>query len=1218
MIIWLQEKDCISVNTYPDHTMLSLTGIPVHLCAESQHVHIQMPDYVHFTQNPIPYRTPVSFINRNNDIQGIIIIDPGILEYHAYVRKEHLIINETTQADLSVPSGTGYLHLDGNQAVGINLKFPVGYQGMPVQSCTVTERNCMFFYPFIIRFEKEFLLIHGDPVRLPLYSSRGSVVQKVPRLKETDGYQPVIETQMKLDLKEPMHVSVTSTSSFLRMFPSILMASASLSVALLNGARMMEQGKEIMDVVPMMMVPGAMMISCFVLMPLVSWLEKRKQKEDIQKAIQQYQEVLQEAKREINRFCENYEDAISFLNSQEGYVHQSLHSLYVLFPKTDRCLDVQIRRRWHSPIHELEQMADAFVGSIQPVRKPLALNLMNYASIVITGEKWMEGLRYLMQDIVMHARIPTAALVNSNSQELFWLRKIRTLHENGRRNIFHDAGALQEFAQSHPVCLCLVFTHDHIPSSKGTICLYLQYPLQPIQSDLLIRFEETITIHDYPNRRHWQLDYDERYHDLVSRCFTPSTHSFSIFQQETDFLSVHGVSDVQHLCIRENHSINRADRSLNAKIGIDENGNPVILNLHEKKDGPHGIVAGMTGSGKSELLLTLVLSIACFYSPQEVQFAFVDFKGGGLADQLKSLPHTAGVLSNLDERHFDKALSSFTRLCTQRQQLMLIAKQRCGKPISGISDYRMHWNEYSDLPYMSDLILIIDEFAELKKTCTEYMRDLITLARIGRSLGIHLILCTQKPSGNINEEILSNCSFRIVLKVADRKDSMEILGSPLAAGFTRPGQFLLYSSSGMIQGQAGYAGARTSQDGIQVEAIDADGSIYDSSLKYVPLKPEQSGSIIQLVRSLTSFQAEPLWTPMIHPSLLKDMDAQVFSMWDDISGNRHQLCHIIDGSWLFCVRNAVERQSLIHSLLFSAIHTDKDVIVSGYRNTDLLETDGICWVKDVQMDAFLEKMKTCQTAHMIWICADLPYRKNEHLERKVLFETIMEHTQRSMMQVMLIVNDASLLSMSVLHGFDHITALRETGKNTLIGLFETNSGPCRDEEGYGLVKVKQKTAEWCYRGIDEPYLKEALCSYNHPCTFTMDLPACIPGRIPIGKGEQDWLYADTFDQLIIASSYDNPLYEMARKLDGICFYQYQLDEQKKGIFLCDMDTARPMKYRIPILLLDRGSTYGFSSDLKIHAGQALLFIDRHSEVITLVNPKEYSSVCGSGSAESGV
>ena len=107
---------------------------------------------------------------------------------------------------------------------------------------------------------------------------------------------------------------------------------------------------------------------------------------------------------------------------------------------------------------------------------------------------------------------------------------------------------------------------------------------------------------------------------------------------------------------------------------------------------------------------------------------------------------------------------------------------------------------------MSDLILIIDEFAELKKTCTEYMRDLITLARIGRSLGIHLILCTQKPSGNINEEILSNCSFRIVLKVADRKDSMEILGSPLAAGFTRPGQFLLYSSSGMIQGQAGYAG----------------------------------------------------------------------------------------------------------------------------------------------------------------------------------------------------------------------------------------------------------------------------------------------------------------------------------------------------------------------------------------------------------------------------
>lgn len=1217
MIIWLLQKNRVSVEHYSNQVWINLAGVQVYLCCEENAVRVTASNVLHFTKSPIPYGVPVSFINRTVDLQGMIIVEKGCMDLHPYIRKQHMVINDTAQADLMIPSGTGYLYIDEDHVTGMHLQFPLAHCGRVVQSCTISTHECIVFYPYVIWFEKDFVLIHGPDNRLPIFHPIGRVLPSFTEKKQVDGYQPQIRMTMSLQLPEPMRVSVLSSSSFMRMLPSFLMAIASVSVAGINGIRMVETGKGILDVLPVLLVPCAMLVSSLVVTPVLSLFEKRRVDTERNEVIYQYGKALEKTEDTIQSFIHEYETSIAFLENTEVSIHQSMHSLYVLFPMTDDCLQFTLTRRWNSNIKETEEMADAFIESIQPIRQRLALDLMLYPSILLCGSRVIQGLRYLCQCIVSHSRIPMAVLMEPGKEDLFWLRYLDNIHENGKRNIFHEVSGIQAFSTSHQVCLCLILTTDQFSVSNGTICISVRQDAHRISCDLLIDCSDLITIHDYRQNRQWQMSYDDSFERTVSSddvCHTGISSS----AMNADFLSVAGVSRVQDLCIRHNHTENRAGRGLIAVIGLDENGNQITLNMHEKQDGPHGIVAGMTGSGKSELLLTLVLSLACRYSPQQVQFAFVDFKGGGLADQLKTLPHTAGVLSNLDELHFDKALSSFTRICTTRQQLLLEGSRRSGRPITNIIEYRNSYECYSDLPYPSDLIIVIDEFAELRKKCSEYMRDLITLARIGRSFGIHLILCTQKPSGNINEEILSNCSFRIVLKVADRKDSQEILGTPQAADLNRPGQFVLYTSAGFLKGQAGYANARLSKDGIVVETVDMDGGILDSSMKYVPLQEPQLGMVLQEIKDVCNIQAQPLWTPSISPQLMENSDEDVFSMWDDIPQNMHHKCSVKEGSWLFSVRITQEKESLIHTLLYCALHTGKDVIVTGYRSNILEKAGCISVIQDDQIDEMMEKLKTSDCHQLIWICCELPYRKNEHMERRYILDALLERKNISGIQVMLVVQDASMVSLSSMHSFDHVVAIRETSRNVLFSLFETGSRPCRNEDGFGLIKVDRNVHEWCYRSVTDDELIAAIQSSTHVPSFTIGLPPCQTGRIPLGMGRKQWLYADSHDRLIIASNYDNPLYEISKKLEGLCMCQYGYHDQGHGIFLCDTDTARAYKYKIPILLLDSGSVYGFASNLKIHEGQALLFADRHSEVITLVNPKEYSSVCPPCSAESDV
>lgn len=272
-----------------------------------------------------------------------------------------------------------------------------------------------------------------------------------------------------------------------------------------------------------------------------------------------------------------------------------------------------------------------------------------------------------------------------------------------------------------------------------------------------------------------------------------------------ELLNILSTEDID---LEKNWRDSQVYNSMGAPLGVRAKNQIVSLDLHEKYHGPHGLVAGTTGSGKSEILQSYILSMAVLFHPYEVGFVIIDFKGGGMVNQFTDLPHLVGAITNIDGREIDRSLLSIKAELRKRQELF------AEYGVNHIDQYiRLYKKGEARLP-LPHLILIVDEFAELKMDQPEFMKELISAARIGRSLGIHLILATQKPSGVVDAQIWSNSKFKLCLKVQNKEDSNEVLKTPLAAEIVEPGRAYLQVGNNEIFElfQSAYSGAPASTD----------------------------------------------------------------------------------------------------------------------------------------------------------------------------------------------------------------------------------------------------------------------------------------------------------------------------------------------------------------------------------------------------------------------
>ena len=352
-----------------------------------------------------------------------------------------------------------------------------------------------------------------------------------------------------------------------------------------------------------------------------------------------------------------------------------------------------------------------------------------------------------------------------------------------------------------------------------------------------------------------------------------------------EFLEMYKASNIEQLNCLDRWNKNDATLSLKALLGIDISGEGIYLDIHEKSHGPHGLIAGMTGSGKSELIITYILSMALNYHPDYVNFILIDYKGGSLAGAFHNnklgikLPHLVGTITNLDTLEMNRSLSSIQSELNRRQKIFNEARTKLDEGTIDIYKYqKMYQDGLVDEP-VPHLIIISDEFAELKQQQPEFMEQLIRVARIGRSLGVHLILATQKPSGIVNEQIRSNSRFSICLKVQDKADSMDMIDRPDAASLKQAGRF--YMQIGYNEyftlGQAAWSGAPYIPSDKPVKKIDTSLTFVSNLGKTIKevnnIKPlninsngEQLNNIIKYLSNISSSEGiviKQLWLDKI-------------------------------------------------------------------------------------------------------------------------------------------------------------------------------------------------------------------------------------------------------------------------------------------------------------------------------------------------------------------
>ena len=357
------------------------------------------------------------------------------------------------------------------------------------------------------------------------------------------------------------------------------------------------------------------------------------------------------------------------------------------------------------------------------------------------------------------------------------------------------------------------------------------------------------------------------------------------------FLEMEKVGRVEQLNILNRWEKNDATQTLKAEVGVDEQGEYMYLDLHEKFHGPHGLIAGTTGSGKSEFIITYILSLAMNYSPDDVSFILIDYKGGGLAFAFENkltgvvLPHLAGTITNLDKAEMHRTLVSIDSEVKRRQRVFNEARDKCGESTIDIYKYQKLYKDGKLDEPIPHLFIICDEFAELKSQQPDFMENLISIARIGRSLGVHLILATQKPSGVVDDQIWSNTKFRVCLKVADEQDSKEMLKRPEAAMLKQSGRF--YLQVGMDEifalGQSGWCGAKYYPSDKTLKQVDKSINFINEPGFVVKSVEASSGNVqgeaqgeqlaaimnnIIEVSNKTNKKVERLWLENIDPIIL--------------------------------------------------------------------------------------------------------------------------------------------------------------------------------------------------------------------------------------------------------------------------------------------------------------------------------------------------------------
>nr|MCR5608482.1 hypothetical protein [Lachnospiraceae bacterium] len=403
--------------------------------------------------------------------------------------------------------------------------------------------------------------------------------------------------------------------------------------------------------------------------------------------------------------------------------------------------------------------------------------------------------------------------------------------------------------------------------------------------------------------------------------------------KQISFLKAHNIADIDKFDFQGNYDKNDIAKGISAIVGSNNMGEIIKLDISQNKDGIHGLVVGMTGSGKSEFLVTMILSLALNYTPEELEFLIIDYKGGELVRHFEKLPHLCGSLNNLETPKTDRVLASIKSEVIKRERMLALEN------VYNIDEF----NEKNKV-IMPHLVIVIDEFNELVKDRSDYMEEIISLAQIGRSLGIHLILSSQKSLGNVDNNIICNTNYRCCFKMQDKEEIEYIIGTNKVNGKISTGQCYYVSGD---NGKADILNVAYSKEAYRkskeenVSCIELDGTIVENSKQEENLNEFQA-----VINNIISFwnkkniQAEKMWLPELDNEIFYDESKDTgedtediiipTGISDDIFNRKQEIQYIDftkDKSLLICGDANTDKSFVINTVTYNILQKYKDNVI---------------------------------------------------------------------------------------------------------------------------------------------------------------------------------------------------------------------------------------------------------------------------------------------------